>query len=78
MVANGLLADAQVIGDLLVGLAAGQQFEDLDLASGQPIVEFFGGGGAREHVHHAVRHGARHHPLSGRDGEDAGHNSGSL
>src|SRR5205807_597737 len=39
VVADRLLADLQLVGDLLVGHAARQQLQDLDLAAGQPVVE---------------------------------------
>src|SRR6266550_7694876 len=39
VVANGLLADAQPAGDLLVRESGGEQFEDLDFTPGQAVVE---------------------------------------
>src|SRR5207248_11053636 len=59
MVSHRLLADLQAARHLLVGLADGQEFEDLDLARRQTVVELFGGGRAGQHVEDAVGHRAR-------------------
>src|SRR5205807_9827879 len=50
VVANGLLADAQRVRDLLVGHAAGQELQDLQLPGRQPIVELLGRGAAGQHL----------------------------
>src|SRR5579884_2257987 len=37
VVADGLLADLESVGDLLVGHPAGQELQDLDLPAGEPV-----------------------------------------
>src|ERR1700694_711620 len=52
VIADRLLADLQLVGDLLVGHPARQHLQDLDLANGEPVVELLGCGRAGEHRAH--------------------------
>src|SRR5256885_10587596 len=59
VVANRLLADLELVGDLLVRHAAGQHLEDLDLAHREPAVELLGGSGPGQYLEHPACHRAR-------------------
>src|SRR5206468_9502948 len=78
VVADGLLADGEPAGDLLVRLPDRQQLEDLDLARRQAVVELFRRRGPSEHVEDAVRDRVRHHAFTADHGQDAGNDGVRL
>src|SRR6266581_2912079 len=78
VVAHGLLADLQLVRDLLVGHPRGQHLENLDLARREPVVELFRGRGAREQLENPIGDRAGHHPLAGYHRQDTGDDRAGL
>src|SRR5712691_102845 len=78
VIADGLLADLQVESDLFVRLAPCHELQDLDLASGQPVIELLRRARAGEHVQHPIGDRAGHHSLSRQHGHDARRDRGRL
>src|SRR6266571_3869836 len=72
VVPDRLIADIEPAGDLRIGLADGDQLQNLDLAPGQAIVELFRRRVTTQHLDHTIHDCAGHHALAGNHGEDAG------